>query len=109
MSARRWLIWRRLRRLYQGFRHPATPWWARGLVILVLLYGISPADLVPDLVPLVGWLDDATQSGLAEDDEKQDGVNPDTVVFKQLFQMHVNVQDKVDCKEDQIHFSILMM
>ncbi len=29
-------------------------------MILVLLYGISPVDLVPDLVPLVGWLDDAT-------------------------------------------------
>ena len=49
MSARRWLIWRRLRRLYLGFRHPATPWWARGLVIFILLYGISPVDLVPDL------------------------------------------------------------
>ncbi|MFQ2269751.1 YkvA family protein [Aeromonas enteropelogenes] len=60
MSTRRWLSWRRLRRLYLGFRHPATPWWARGLVIFVLLYGLSPVDLVPDLVPLVGWLDDAT-------------------------------------------------
>jgi len=60
MSARRWLIWRRLRRLYQGFRHPGTPWWARGLVILILLYGISPVDLVPDMIPLFGWLDDAT-------------------------------------------------
>ncbi|WP_439828330.1 YkvA family protein [Aeromonas enteropelogenes] len=60
MSTRRWLIWRRVRRLYLGFRHPATPWWARGLVILILLYGLSPVDLVPDLVPLVGWLDDAT-------------------------------------------------
>ncbi|WP_043760113.1 YkvA family protein [Aeromonas taiwanensis] len=60
MSARRWLIWRRLRRLYLGFRHPATSWWAKGLVILILIYGISPVDLVPDLVPLVGWLDDAT-------------------------------------------------
>lgn len=58
MSTRRWLIWRRLRRLYLGFRHPATPWWARGLVIFILLYGISPVDLVPDLVPLFGWLDD---------------------------------------------------
>ena len=48
------------------------------------------------------------QSGLAEDDQKQDGVNPDAVVFKQLFQVHVNVQNKVDCKEDQIHFSILV-
>lgn len=60
MSTRRWLIWWRVRRLYLGFRHPATPWWARGLVILILLYGLSPVDLVPDLVPLVGWLDDAT-------------------------------------------------
>ncbi|MEL3922471.1 DUF1232 domain-containing protein [Aeromonas enteropelogenes] len=60
MSTRRWLICRRVRRLYLGFRHPATPWWARGLVILILLYGLSPVDLVPDLVPLVGWLDDAT-------------------------------------------------
>ena len=57
---KRWLIWRRVRRLYLGFRHPATPWWAKGLVILILLYGISPVDLIPDLVPLLGWLDDVT-------------------------------------------------
>jgi uncharacterized membrane protein YkvA (DUF1232 family) len=57
---RRWLIWRRVRRLYLGFRHPATPWWAKGLVILILLYGISPVDLIPDVVPLLGWLDDVT-------------------------------------------------
>ena len=60
MSTRRWLIWRRLRRLSQGFRHPGTPWWAKGLVILILLYGISPVDLIPDLVPFVGWLDDVS-------------------------------------------------
>ena len=60
MSGKRWLIWRRLRRLYAGFRHPDTPWWAKGLVILILLYGISPVDLIPDLVPFVGWLDDVS-------------------------------------------------
>ncbi|MGN5096775.1 YkvA family protein [Aeromonas sp. 61P] len=60
MSRKRWLIWQRLRRLYQGFRHPGTPWWARGLVILILLYGISPVDLIPDVVPLLGWFDDVT-------------------------------------------------
>ena len=60
MSGKRWLIWQRLRRLYQGFRHPTTPWWAKGLVILILLYGISPVDLVPDVVPLLGWFDDVT-------------------------------------------------
>ena len=60
MSRKRWLIWQRLRRLYQGFRHPGTPWWAKGLVILILLYGISPVDLIPDVVPLLGWFDDVT-------------------------------------------------
>jgi len=60
MSTRRGLLWRRVRRLYQGFRHPGTSWWARGLVILILLYGISPVDLVLDMIPLFGWLDDAT-------------------------------------------------
>ena len=60
MSPKHWLIWPRLRRLYRGFRHPATPWWAKGLVILILLYGISPVDLIPDVVPLLGWLDDMT-------------------------------------------------
>lgn len=60
MSGKRWLIWRRLRRLYAGFRHPDTPWWAKGLVILILVYGISPVDLIPDLVPFVGWLDDVS-------------------------------------------------
>lgn len=29
-------------------------------MILVLLYGISPLDLIPDVMPFVGWLDDAT-------------------------------------------------
>ncbi|WP_429018716.1 YkvA family protein [Aeromonas allosaccharophila] len=60
MSRKRGLIWQRLRRIYQGFRHPCTPWWARGLVILILLYGISPVDLIPDVVPLLGWFDDVT-------------------------------------------------
>ncbi|ABO90355.1 hypothetical protein WH06_17920 [Aeromonas salmonicida subsp. salmonicida] len=59
-NGKRWLIWRRMRRLYQGFRHPATPWWAKGLVILILLYGLSPVDLIPDVVPLLGWCDDLT-------------------------------------------------
>ncbi|MNC50500.1 hypothetical protein D3C75_997440 [compost metagenome] len=48
------------------------------------------------------------QAGLTEDDEEQDGVNPDAIVLEQLFQVHVNVQNKVDCKQDQIHFLIPM-
>lgn len=29
-------------------------------MILILLYGLSPVDLIPDVVPLLGWCDDLT-------------------------------------------------
>jgi uncharacterized membrane protein YkvA (DUF1232 family) len=50
----------KLRRLYLGFRHPATPLWAKGLALLVFVYGLSPLDLVPDVIPVLGWVDDLT-------------------------------------------------
>jgi uncharacterized membrane protein YkvA (DUF1232 family) len=39
-------------------RHPATPWFARLLVVAVVAYALSPIDLIPDFIPIVGWLDD---------------------------------------------------
>ncbi|MBN9501431.1 MAG: hypothetical protein BGO01_01280 [Armatimonadetes bacterium 55-13] len=37
----------------------ATPWNAIFSVFMALLYGVSPIDLIPDLIPVLGWLDDA--------------------------------------------------
>ncbi len=37
----------------------ATPWGAIFSLFLGLLYGVSPIDLIPDLIPLLGLLDDA--------------------------------------------------
>jgi len=37
----------------------ATPWNAVFSLFMALLYGVSPIDLIPDVIPLVGWLDDA--------------------------------------------------
>lgn len=39
-------------------RHPRTPWWSKAIVLLTLAYVLSPIDLVPDTLPLVGQLDD---------------------------------------------------
>ena len=36
-----------------------TPWPARALAAAVLLYLLDPFDLFPDIVPLLGWADDA--------------------------------------------------
>ncbi len=44
--------------LYLASRDPRTPWLARGLIILVVAYALSPIDLIPDFVPVLGYLDD---------------------------------------------------
>jgi uncharacterized membrane protein YkvA (DUF1232 family) len=41
-----------------AYRHPATPWFARLFVALLVAYAFSPIDLIPDPVPVLGYLDD---------------------------------------------------
>jgi uncharacterized membrane protein YkvA (DUF1232 family) len=44
--------------LYLAARDPRTPWYARFLVAAVVAYALSPIDLVPDFIPVIGLLDD---------------------------------------------------
>src|SRR5258708_1643716 len=39
-------------------RHPGTPWYAKLLVAGIVAYALSPIDLIPDFVPVLGYLDD---------------------------------------------------
>ncbi|EXF43323.1 hypothetical protein BAY1663_04259 [Pseudomonas sp. BAY1663] len=39
-------------------RHPDTPWWLRVLTVAIVAYALSPIDLIPDFIPLLGYLDD---------------------------------------------------
>ena len=36
----------------------AAPWFPRLLALFTLIYLISPVDLIPDVIPVIGWLDD---------------------------------------------------
>lgn len=44
--------------LYLAARHPETPWYAKAFVAGVVAYAFSPIDLIPDFVPVLGYLDD---------------------------------------------------
>jgi uncharacterized membrane protein YkvA (DUF1232 family) len=56
MAARR--LKREVRALYLAYRDPRTPWYGRVLAALVVAYALSPIDLIPDPIPVLGYLDD---------------------------------------------------
>ena len=41
-----------------AYRHAGTPWYAKIFAGLVIAYAFSPIDLVPDFIPVLGYLDD---------------------------------------------------
>lgn len=45
--------------MWLAARDPRTPWHARALALAVAAYALSPIDLIPDFVPVLGYLDDA--------------------------------------------------
>lgn len=58
---RRWatLIKKDVFVLWFAFRDPRTPWWNKLGMLGLVAYGVSPIDLIPDVISFVGLLDDA--------------------------------------------------
>src|SRR5690348_3374885 len=58
--ARHWarLVKRDVHAIYRAARDPRVPWYARALAICVAGYALSPIDLIPDFVPILGYMDD---------------------------------------------------
>jgi uncharacterized membrane protein YkvA (DUF1232 family) len=44
--------------LWRAFMSAQTPVWLKALMLVVPAYLLSPIDLIPDFIPLAGWLDD---------------------------------------------------
>ncbi|MGY3444119.1 MULTISPECIES: YkvA family protein [unclassified Bradyrhizobium] len=44
--------------LYLASRDPRVPWYAKALAIAIAAYALSPIDLIPDFIPVLGYLDD---------------------------------------------------
>jgi uncharacterized membrane protein YkvA (DUF1232 family) len=44
--------------LYLSYKDDRTPWYAKAVAICVVAYAFSPIDLIPDFIPVLGYLDD---------------------------------------------------
>jgi uncharacterized membrane protein YkvA (DUF1232 family) len=44
--------------IYLARHDPRVPWYAKALAVCVAAYAVSPIDLIPDFIPILGYLDD---------------------------------------------------
>jgi len=44
--------------LYLAARHPDTPWYAKLFLVAIVAYALSPIDLIPDFIPVLGLVDE---------------------------------------------------
>ena len=59
----KWREWskgikRKIYALYLAYRDPRVPWYAKLFGAIVAAYALSPVDLIPDFIPILGYLDD---------------------------------------------------
>ncbi len=54
-----------VRQLWFALRHPSAPGWLKLATALIVLYVLSPIDLIPDVLPVIGVLDDLVLVPLA--------------------------------------------
>ena len=60
------LIFRRhLAIMWRGFWHPATPFHLKAIMLGIVTYLVSPIDIVPDFLAILGWVDDILLVSLA--------------------------------------------
>ncbi len=52
-------VGKRIRLLQAVWKDPRTPWYARAVLGATVAYALSPIDLIPDFIPVLGHLDDA--------------------------------------------------
>ena len=59
-QAKQWarIVKRDAHAIYLASRDPRVPWYAKVLALCVAGYALSPIDLIPDFVPVLGYLDD---------------------------------------------------
>ena len=44
--------------LYLAYRDPRVAWYAKAFMLVIVAYALSPIDLIPDFIPVLGYVDD---------------------------------------------------
>ena len=59
-NAKQWAktVKRDVHAVWLAARDPRTPWLAKALALVVAAYAVSPIDLIPDFIPVLGYVDD---------------------------------------------------
>lgn len=52
------LLKKDIKAVFMALKHPETPWYAKVMAGLTVAYALSPIDLIPDFIPVLGYLDD---------------------------------------------------
>jgi uncharacterized membrane protein YkvA (DUF1232 family) len=58
LKSRAKLLKREAHAIYLAAKSPCTPWYAKALIFFVVAHTFSPIDLIPDFIPVLGYLDD---------------------------------------------------
>ena len=45
--------------LWFAYKHPECPFYVKALISVIVIYALSPIDLIPDFIPILGYLDEA--------------------------------------------------
>lgn len=54
----KWSIKQQILTLFYAFKDVRTPWYAKLTTLSSLIYLLSPADFIPDVIPFAGYIDD---------------------------------------------------
>lgn len=57
-------VWNKIQTMWKAFNSPSTPAYMKAIIIGGLIYVVSPLDIVPDIIPIAGLLDDVGVVGM---------------------------------------------
>jgi uncharacterized membrane protein YkvA (DUF1232 family) len=93
-----WMLRKEILVLYYGIQDERTGIWSKLIVLISVVYLVSPIDLIPDFIPFFGWLDDLVlvplllnlATGLLPDQVREEGLVKASRIIKR-FQLLITV------------------